>query len=61
MTELEKQEYISSVYNVLEEYPYERTNTKFEMSIDMSGISWHLEDECGDIFDEIIGEGKTNA
>ena len=56
MTELEQQTYVSTVFNVLEVYPYERMNRKFEMSIDMSGISWDFEDECGNIFDSIIEE-----
>ena len=57
MTELEQQTYVSTVFNVLEVYPYERMNRKFEMSIDMcDSIDWSHEDECGNIFDSIIGE-----
>ena len=57
MTELEQQTYVSTVFNVLEVYPYERMNRKFEMTIDMcDSIDWSHKDECGNIFDSIIGE-----
>ena len=58
------EEYRSSVEYVLDTYHPEKLNRCFEMSIDMSSLSWEYEDEVGEIFDAIVKargiKGKYN-
>ena len=50
-----REEYELCVYSVLQEYPNEKLNTQFEISVDMieSVDGWDSEDELGEIFDTI--------
>ena len=55
MTEEQGMFYRGTLHWILDEYPFEKLNRKFEMSIDMCDlVDWDNEEECGVIFDDTM-------
>jgi len=54
ISEEEKEIYLSIIEYLIQNHPYEKIHTIFEMSIDLSDGRWNDENEFGELFDDYI-------
>ena len=60
LTQEIKEQFKTSVYQIIEEHPNEKIQTKFELSVDSlyDVCGWDYEDELGKIFDKIYNNNQ---